>query len=824
MKKWPLTLVFLVLFLFGNVFPAQADGIIIPPPCPPDHCPPPCIGTGCPPYAPRPIEQLTIRYHHVTVSIQDQLAVTHVDQVFYNPNERAIEGTYVFPIPLDAVVSDFTLWVDGKPVKGEMLDADQARQYYQEIVRSLRDPALLEYEGRGAVKASVFPIQPKGERRIELEYTQALTAENGLVRYVYPLNTEKFSIEPLEDVSVRVEIRDRQALRAVYSPSHPVGVNRRNDNHVIAGYEEKNVRPDSDFALFYSLGESEAFHLFSYRDPGDPMDADGFFLALLAPKPGTGGEKVSKDVLLVLDHSGSMDGEKFQQAQSALRFILKKLNPEDRFYLQAFSTGIETYASGLRSSSEVNEALSWVDRLSAVGSTDINRALLEAASVSDRERPSYLIFLTDGLPTEGVINSQEILNNFARSAPSNLRLFAFGVGYDVDTVLLDTLSQEHHGQSTYVRPGEPLDEILSAFYEHISTPVLTDLQIDFGGLSTYDVYPNPLPDLFAGSQVIIVGRYRDGGSQNVTLRGVVNGQEQTFHYPEQVFQRDSRGAAGNLEMLPRLWATRKIGYLLNRIRLEGADKETIQQIVKLSVRYGIVTPYTSYLVTEPMPLGAEAQDRIAEEAFGQALAPMAASGKGAVDRAAKEGQMQSAEVAPQAPGFGGGGDESGGGQSGQAIRVVGARTFLYQDGTWLDTSYDPQTMKAQQVIFLSDEYFRLLAARPDIAAALALGSQVTLVVDGQAYQVVGEGQPGGPLVLPPTLPAAATPPPSAQATTQPATTAIAQQPAVATHSPATQDPAARPAERDPANPNACLGGFLPLAAAFLVFMFLRFRR
>ena len=520
-KKCSWSLILLVLFLFGNSFPVQADGIIIPPPCPRDNCPPPCLGRDCPPFPPRPIEQLTIRYHHVTVSIQDQLAVTHVDQVFYNPNEWPIEGTYVFPLPLDAVVSNFTLWVDGKPVKGEVLDANQARQYYDEIVRTLRDPALLEYEGRGAVKASIFPIQPKGERRIELEYTQALTAQNGLVRYVYPLNTEKFSREPLEDVSIRVEIRDHQALRAVYSPSHPVGLDRQDDHHVIAGYEEKNVRPDSDFALFYSLGDSEAFHLFSYRDPGDPTDADGFFLALLAPKPGHSNERIAKDVLLVLDHSGSMDGEKFQQAQSALRFILKKLNPEDRFYLQAFSTGIETYASGLRPASEVNEALRWVDRLSAVGSTDINRALLEAAAAAaaDHERPTYLIFLTDGLPTEGVINSQEILNNFAKSAAPNLRLFAFGVGYDVDTVLLDTLSQEHHGQSTYVRPGESLDETLSAFYERISTPVLTDLQLDFGGLSTYDIYPNPLPDLFAGSQVIVVGRYREGGSQDVRLAG-----------------------------------------------------------------------------------------------------------------------------------------------------------------------------------------------------------------------------------------------------------------------------------------------------------------
>jgi Ca-activated chloride channel homolog len=742
--KLPYVLLLVLLFLFQSVIPVRADGIIIPhPPCRIEPCPP------LPPTLPRPMAQLDIRYHHVTVSIQDQLAVTRIDQVFYNPNDWPVEGTYVFPLPLDAAVSEFTLWIDGKPVSGEVLDAEQARAYYDEIVRSMLDPALLEYVGRGAVRASVFPIPPAGERRIELEYTQVLTAENGLVRYVYPLNTEKFSAQPLEDVSIRVEIRDRQAVRAVYSPSHPVGIDRKSDYHLTAGYEAKNVLPDSDFALYYSLGETEAFHLFSYRNPADPLDPDGFFMLLLAPKPGEAPERLAKDVLLVLDRSGSMDGEKFLQAQSALRFILKKLNPGDRFYLQAFSTGVETYARGLRPASEVNEALAWVDRLSAVGSTDINRALLEAAAAADPERPTYLIFLTDGLPTEGETNVQRILDNFARVSRPNLRLFSFGVGYDVDTVLLDTLSQENRGLSTYVRPGDSLDEILSAFYERISTPVLINLQLAFGSLATYDIYPNPLPDLFSGSQVIVVGRYRQGGTANVTLSGeIAGGSSQTLRFPEQHFAVDSRGVTGSQEMLPRLWATRKIGYLLNRIRLQGADKETIDQIVKLSVRYGIVTPYTSYLVTEPMPLGAEAQETIAGNALDQAQAmPTQSYGKAAVDRASQEGELQSADQAPQAPQGGG----SSTGMQGNQIRVVGPRTFIFTEDTWMDTTFDPQRMTPQKLVFLSDEYFQLLSTRPDLAAALALGNQVTVVVDMQAYQIITEGESSGPLVLPPAL-------------------------------------------------------------------------
>jgi Ca-activated chloride channel family protein len=808
MKKMPWTLILLLLFVAGFVAPVRADGIIIPPPCVEPRCPPPCQGFECPPIPPRPIEQLVIRYHHVTVSIQDQLAVTHVDQVFYNPNDWAIEGTYVFPLPLDAVVTNFTLWVDGAPVNGEVLSAEEARQYYEETVRNLRDPALLEYIGRSAVRASVFPIQPGGERRIELEYTQVLTAQNGLVKYVYPLNTEKFSLEPLEDVSVSIDVRDRQPVRAVYSPSHPIGINRDGENHFTAGYEAKNVRPDSDFILYYSLGESEAFHLFSYRNPADESDPDGYFMLLLAPKPGENRERVAKDVLLVLDRSGSMEGEPFRQAQSALRYILQHLNPEDRFYLQTFSTGLETYASGMRPASEVPEALAWVEQQSARGSTDINRALLEAAAVVDRERPSYLIFLTDGLPTEGVIDTQEILNNFATTASKNLRVFPFGVGYNVDTTLLDTLSQDHHGQSTYVREGEPLDEALSAFYERISTPVLTDLSLDFGSLATFDIYPDPLPDLFSGSQVIVVGRYRSGGTANLTLRGEVNGEEQIFHFDEQTFARDSRGEPGHLDMLPRLWATRKIGYLMNRIRLEGPDQETIQQIVRLSVRYGIVTPYTSYLVTEPMPLGGEAQNKIAEEAYGEAqAAPLESTGKGAVDRAAQEGEMQSADVAPQAPAAGE--DE----EQGTTFRVVGPRTFVYQEGEWVDTAFDPDTMQLQALPFLSEDYFRLLSARPDLSGALALSDRVTLVVDGAAYQVVGEDQSAGPVVLPAEITAEPTSAPiEATGLPQPTEADPVKTAAVPTEAPAS--PAAR----------TCLAGFLPLALLLAATWLLRLRR
>src|SRR3990172_6165884 len=178
--KFFLFILFTLAALAVYTKPARADGIIIPAPPPCDPCPPPPCPLPGPCPVPSPMVQLAIRYHRVTVTIMDQVATTHVDQVFSNPNDWTVEGVYVFPIPADAAVNDFTLWIDGEPVSGEVLDAEQARRTYEDIVNRLRDPAFLEYAGRGALRARVFPIPPQGERRIELEYSQVLPAENGL--------------------------------------------------------------------------------------------------------------------------------------------------------------------------------------------------------------------------------------------------------------------------------------------------------------------------------------------------------------------------------------------------------------------------------------------------------------------------------------------------------------------------------------------------------------------------------------------------------------------------------------------------------------------
>ena len=716
MRRIPVVLLLALLVSLFAPLLARADGVIVvdPPRCDP-VCPDPVLIA----------DQLNIRSHRVDVSIADQVATTRIDQVFHNPNSWAAEGTYIFPLPPGAAISDFIMTVDGEPIEAKLLDAEEARRIYDEIVRNLRDPALLEYIGEGAVQASVFPIPPGEDRRIEIEYGEIVPIENGLSRYRYPLNTEKFSAEPLEQVSVRVEIETAQPLRAVYSPSHDVAIDREDDFHVVSGYEDNDVRPDTDFELFWSVStDAIGASVVSHVD----AQGEGHFMLLAAPGIDEETEIVAKDVVVVLDTSGSMEGEKIVQAKEALLYVLGHLNPDDRFTIVEFSTGARVFADVLLPPAEAERAAQWVQDLEATGGTDINLALLEALAMTESDRPTMILFLTDGLPTEGEVEIPRIIDNVADAAPDNVRLFAFGVGDDVDAILLDTLSSEHQGRTTYVRPGEALNEAVSGFYAGITAPVLANVELDVEGVDVAEFYPNPLPDLFAGSQLIALGTYQDGGEATLTLRGEVNGVPREFTYPVS-FAEDSGS-----EFLPRLWATRKIGYLINQIRLHGENEELIDAIVDLSLEYGIVTPYTSYLITEDDILSQQARE-LAATSIADSSARAPASGSEAVTRAQEVQALADADFAAPMPMATFVTDEGQEVSAAEVLRYAGERAFVLRDGVWLDTHFDPDRMTTTTIPFASDAYFDLLEAHPDLGPALALGRQIIVVVGETAYEV-----------------------------------------------------------------------------------------
>ncbi|MGQ9502604.1 MAG: VIT domain-containing protein [Anaerolineae bacterium] len=702
--RWLLMVLTAIGLLFATTIPVAADGIIIP-------------DTPVTSY-------LTVKYHRVTVSIQDQVAVTHIDQTFVNDTGSTIEGSYLFPLPEEAAISEFTMWVDGQPVSGQVLTREEARRRYDEIVRKRRDPALLEYIGRDLFQASIFPIAPGEERRVELEYAQVLPVEGGLVRYVYPLSPEKFSPQPLQDASISVSITSKEPIKAVYSPSHTVAVNRQSDYRVQVGWEARNVKPDKDFVLFYSVSQQTlSVDLLSYKSRAE----DGFFLLLIAPQLRVESEHaVAKDVVLVLDTSGSMEGEKLEQAKDALVYILQHLNPQDRFNIVQFSTGVHVFSERMHPATEVSEGIKFVRALGAAGGTNIDGALREAlriaANPQSSERPVILSFLTDGLPTEGEVEISAILDHVKRTLPPNTRIFAFGVGDDVNTVLLDNLARDTRGASAYVRPGERIDEQVRAFYAKVSTPVLADVTLEVEGVRVYDLYPFPLPDLFAGSQLVIAGRYYAGGPATITLRGTTNGQSQSFTYRDLTF-RDMGGE----EFIPPLWATRKIGYLLNEIRLHGESQELVQQIVNLSIRYGIITPYTSFLVEEPVrALSEEGRAAVAQDVYRalEVAGPAPQSGAAAVEQSIAQNEMEKATL-PGAPAD----------AYAAQVRTIGERAFVLRDGVWTDTTFDPTHMTPVQMVFGSSAFSEFLAQHPEAGRYFALGEHVIVVIDGTAYEM-----------------------------------------------------------------------------------------
>lgn len=765
MKRIALVSLFALLIVGVFSIVGAQEIVCPPPPCPVEG---PCPVFDCPPIQPGVFTDpswLKVDHHSVDVTIESQIATTSVDLEFVNEGNGLAEGTFVFPLPQEAAVDQLVMYINGEPIEAKILPADEARAIYNEIVRQYRDPALLEYIGSQAIQANVFPIPPGESRRIEIRYQQPLEVDNGLIHYVYPFDvTSLVSSRRVESASISVEVVSDQEISNIYSPSHNIAISRDDDDMGFrAGWEASNWSPNEDFSLYWGIATDEiSLNLLSYRESARE---DGFFMAMVQPPVELPEERIQpRDMIVVLDQSGSMDGDKWTQAQDAAAFVLENLNRRDRFNVILFSTGWRLFSDELEPRDAAGEAIEWIDELFPEGGTDINGALTTAMDMVDSERDTTILFLTDGLPTEGETEIDAILDNVRDAAPENVRIFAFGVGDDVDTFLLDTLTQDFHGTSTYVRPGEQVDEEVASLYNKISAPVLTDVELEIDGVRVDTLYPGePLPDLFAGTQLTIVGRYRDGADDvEIVLSGEIDGERVEFVYDGLEF----RDRAGGEPFVARLWATRRIGDLLNTIRLEGEDPELVNSIVNLSVKYGIITPYTSFLIEEDDILSQTGRARAEEQVMNQAQALRDnTSGAAAVDAADQFGQFEAAEapmpaamptmVAPM-DGMGGGGMVGGAGAPAEAeadfedsaegadeigqqpIQAVGGKTFIMQNGVWTDTTFQPDTMETQKVVFLSDEYFALLEAHPELGEYFALGDHVIVVLEDVAYEVVPE--------------------------------------------------------------------------------------
>ncbi len=750
-----------LLAILGAVLPALADGLIVinePRPHP-----------GPPTWAPRPyvFAPLEITYHHVNVKIDGQIATTSVDQEFYNPNPQQLEGTYLFPVPKGAQINKFTMDINGKQVEAELLPADKARAIYEDIVRKLRDPALLEYAGRDVFRVRVFPIEPNSKKHITLSYSQVLPSDSGLISYVYPLNTEKFSAKPIKNVSVKVELESKRPLKTIYSPSHSVEIKRDGSNRATIGYEASDVSPDTDFAIYFAPDTDEiGVNLMTCKTSGE----DGYFLLLASPGVDAKDKQiVSKDVAFVIDTSGSMAGKKIDQARKALQFCIENLNDGDRFEVIRFSTEVEPVFNSLVEATKENRARAedFVKDLKPIGGTAIDEALQKALSLRPgrEQRPFVVVFLTDGQPTVGTTDEDQILSHVKKQNEGRTRVFCFGIGTDVNTHLLDQVAEETRAANQYVLQEEDLEVKVSNFFSKIKEPVLANPVLKFtGDVRVSKLYPAPLPDLFKGEQLVVAGRYSGKGESAVMIEGTVNGE--TKRFAQDVKFSDD---ASESEFIPRLWATRRVGYLLDEIRLHGENSELRDEVTELARKYGIVTPYTAYLITEDearrgVPLAVQSlpqinSDRsVREEAgrnwglfkekhdgveafsgarYGSALkmadAPAVAAASGSIEA------NRSLGVTPETLSVTKGlSDDSKVrlAQYTQQTRFVNGKNFFQNSNQWVDAKVQ-QFQKANRVRvqFNSPEYFALARKEPGALPWLALGQNVQFVLRDTVYEI-----------------------------------------------------------------------------------------
>ena len=649
----------------------------------------------------------------VSVAVKDRVAEVTVEEWFQNRGPMLGEGIYHYPLPGEAAFSSFSLWQGDNELRGETMDATQARSIYEEIVRRKRDPALIELAGHGLIRARIFPINPGETRKITLRYTQILDREGDAWRFRYVAGSGPGAAGVTRSFRLSAESGGR--FGEPYSPTHQIRSNRSGGRLEVTLADSATT---GDLDLFLPLREGlVGVSLLTHQVPGD----DGYFMLLLAPGAVHPAAALRRDLVVAVDVSGSMSGDKLAQAKSAVGQLLGSLHEGDRFRLVAFESGVRRFDAGWTDATADGRrrAVEWVNALETGGGTNIAGALDEAASQPPAEGSlGVIIFLTDGLPTVGEQDPEKIAAR-AEEHRGAFRVFSFGIGYDVNTFLLDRLTEGARGVTEYIAPGGDIERAVGTLAGKIASPVLTDVTLNGEGVELYDVQPQTLPDLFAGDELVAFGRYhaRATTGWSVAVRGRRGSQDEQF-------RSGTVGAASSNAYIPRLWASRKAGALSREIRLHGSTPETLAALKDLALRYGILTEYTSYLVQEPnlamvrRDLPADlSMSAVTVSGYAPNAAPAAQNGAGAVMQSQAEARLAQKSVDRQDR------DELDDrlrARSGiNPTRRVGGRLFILRDSVWTDLAAR-DSQRTVTIAPFSDAYFALLRSLPELTAAVSL--------------------------------------------------------------------------------------------------------
>jgi len=711
--------------IFMAYLPLLAQGRILPPDFPHPH---------------RPVDlPLELRQLHVDVRIENQLAITKVEHRFYNPGRAWKEGRFYYALPRGAQIRQFKMIINGKLTGAELLEAKEAAKIYEDIVRKMRDPALLEAMGSGLIQARVFPIEARSEKVITLEYQELLTSEDGLSSYVFPIKPGNSGAYTDTNFVLNLDLHSPSPLKTIWSPSHKLDVHKESARHAKASFEAKNHRAFRDFELLYSHNRKPVgIDVLTHTDRHG-----NYVLFNLTPPFPDPTEKPPIDLILILDTSGSMAGEKIDQAKAALIHCLNQLDRLDRFAIVRFSTGAEAFATDFKNGDPdtKRQAKKFVESFEALGGTNIQAAFEIAAQYEpEGRRPQVTLFLTDGKPTIGERDNDALLQKISNLSQ---RIFPVGIGAEINTHLLDRIAEKTRGRRTYVRSDEDLEFKISRLFSKIQAPLLTDLELRVRGVRIQQTTPNELPDLYQGGSLLVMGTYTGQGQATIELSGNLQGTRKTYrsnhHFPKTSFKHD---------FIPQLWARRRVGFLLDQIRLFGESDEIKQEIVRLAKRYGLLTPYTSYLILEdkadqdvavnPSPRRQMVQPASESEQrqlrrYTDALREESGRDSVSASRAIQEMAEADAVVAKKQVGSG---EALPGNLGPEKIEIRAGRAFYLRDGIWTDSDWqEVSDQKVTEMTYGSETYFQFLKSNPELRAILALGQRIHFHYKGKNYRI-----------------------------------------------------------------------------------------
>jgi Ca-activated chloride channel family protein len=538
---------------------------------------------------------LEIKEHTVEVTFNNGVVVTNVNQVFVNTESRQVEALYTFPVPEGASVANFSMWIDGKEMVGEVVEKERAREIYNSYKQRRRDPGLLEQTDFRTFEMRIFPIAPRAEQRVQITYYQELSVDDDWATYVYPLATATRT-----DVDSRtrgrfaltLDVRSEIPIQSVTSPSHAdeFVTARHADSYWQASLETTGGDLNRDVVLAFKTERARTgLDLVASRELGE----DGFFQLTFTAGDELNGSVGGMDYVFVLDVSGSMarDGKLSLSRRSAGAFV-EELGEDDRFDLMSFNVAPETLFRSLRpATAEARaEALEFLSSRQARGGTVLQPALQVAYDYKDADRPLNVVILSDGMTEQ---RERAVLLQMSSRRPAGTRVFCIGVGNDVNRPLLSQVAEEAGGLAAFVSRSDDFERQARAFRRKLLRPAASNVQIDIEGVGVYDVEPEPLPDLFHGSPLRLYGRYRDAGTAQVRIRADIGG-EMLDTTVELDFPNED---PGNPE-IERMWAWHRIQRLQRDGDRQGTRSNVTGEIVRLGEAFSIVTEYTSFLVLE----------------------------------------------------------------------------------------------------------------------------------------------------------------------------------------------------------------------------------